>query len=173
MSRTCGFILRFAAALPLIGCADNLTTPTERSGTGDTSPLPSLESGRNLEAILRPTGSGTGFGLVKFRQPKDGVAIVELGVWVRDLSPNTTYVLQRANDTSVDDQCTGTNWLTLGQGSVPRSIVTDERGTGRAELFRDLSAFPLGSTFDIHFRVLGPSGATVLESGCYQFTISL
>jgi hypothetical protein len=72
----------------------------------------------------------------------------------------------------VDDQCTGTNWLTLGAGLVPRSIVTDAGGTGRANLFRDLSAFPVGAEFDIHFRVAdATTGAVVLTSDCYQFTI--
>jgi hypothetical protein len=63
--------------------------------------------------------------------------------------------------------------LTLGKGSTPQAITTDDKGTGREELFRNLSAFPVGSTFDIHFRVLEQSTSTVvLTSGCYQFTIS-
>jgi hypothetical protein len=91
------------------------------------------------EVILRPVAGGpaNGFGLVKFRQPKDADKIVYLDVWVRDLAPNHDYYLQRAVDANVDDICTGTNWLTLGQGLVPEAIVTDESGTGRADLFRD------------------------------------
>ncbi|MDP9262287.1 MAG: hypothetical protein M3O89_09970, partial [Actinomycetota bacterium] len=47
----------------------------------------------NLEAILGPVAGGpaNGFGLVKFRQPKDADRIVNLDVWVRDLAPNHSY----------------------------------------------------------------------------------
>jgi hypothetical protein len=129
----------------------------------------------NLEAVLRPAAGGPerGFGLVKFRQPNDADKIVYLDVWVRDLAPNHSYSLQRAVDTSVDDVCTGTNWLTLGRGLVPEAITTDDRGTGRADLFRDLAAVALGTEFDIHFRVIDSmTSAVVLESACYQFVVS-
>src|SRR2546429_5716079 len=90
----------------------------------------------------------------------------------RDLQPNTGYQLQRATDANVNDDCTGTNWLTLGMGAVPQSITTDSRGTGQAALFRNLAAFAVGSTFDIHFRVIDAGGAVVLESSCYQFVVT-
>ncbi len=129
----------------------------------------------NLEVILRPVAGGpdNGFGLVKFRQPKDGDKIIYLDVWVRDLAPNHRYSLQRATDSNVNDDCAGTNWLTLGRGLVPEGIATDEKGTGRADLFRDLAAVPLGTRFDIKFRVIDAvTSAVVLESACYQFTVS-
>jgi len=129
----------------------------------------------NLEIVLRPVAGApdAGFGLVKFRQPKDTDKIVYLDVWVRDLTPNRSYNLQRATDTNVNDACTGTNWLTLGQGLVPQAITTDETGTGRADLFRNLSAIPLGTEFDIHFRVIdAATSAVVLESACYQYIVS-
>lgn len=123
----------------------------------------------NLEVVLR----GDGFGLVKFRQPNDGSFIINLDVWVRNLSPNTSYLLQRAVDTVVDDDCTSTSWLTLGKGLQPQSILTDDTGTGREKLFRSVAAFPAGSEFDIHFRVIEEATSTVvLTSPCYQFTIS-
>ena len=127
----------------------------------------------NLEAVLRAPAGADGFGLVKFRQPNDADRIVYLDVWVRDLAPDATYILQRATDTALDDVCSGTNWLTLGEGTTPRAIATDERGTGRAALFRNLAAFPIGSAFDIHFRVLDAvTGTVVLTSGCYRFTVT-
>ncbi len=126
----------------------------------------------NDEVILRDATGNGGFGHVKFRQPNDADRIVNLDTWVRDLAPNAAYRLQRATDTAINDDCTGTNWLTLGIGSVPQSITTDSRGTGRAALFRNLAAFPVGSTFDIHFRVIDASGAVVLESTCYQFVVT-
>jgi hypothetical protein len=123
----------------------------------------------NLQVILR----GEGFGHVKFRQPNDDAVTIHLDVWVRDLAPNTSYLLQRAVDDIVDDNCTSTNWLTLGKGLTPQSITTDANGTGQEELFRSVAAFPVGSEFDIKFRVIHEeSGAVVLTSECYQFTIS-
>jgi hypothetical protein len=122
----------------------------------------------NLEVVLR----GEGFGLIKFRQPNDDAFIVYLDVWVRDLAPNTSYLLQRAVDTNVDDNCTSTAWLTLGRGLQPQSITTDATGTGREKLFRILPPSP-GSEFDIHFRVIEEeTSEVVLTSKCYQFTIS-
>jgi len=129
----------------------------------------------NLEVVLRPVAGAPdgGFGLVKFRQPKDTDKIVYLDVWVRDLAANRSFNLQRATDTNVNDACTGTNWLTLGQGLVPAAITTDATGTGRADLFRNLSTIPLGTEFDIHFRVIDiATSAVVLESACYQYTVS-
>ncbi len=128
----------------------------------------------NLEVILRPVAGApdSGFGLVTFRQPKDAEVITYLDVWVRDLAPNHGYYLQRATDSTVNDACTGTNWLTLGQGPI-QVITTDETGTGRAALFRSLATIPLGTQFDIHFRVIDAvTSALVLESACYQFTVS-
>ena len=128
----------------------------------------------NLQVVLRPTASGPekGFGLVKFRQPNDAFTIVYLDVWLRDLEPNHSYYLERATDSMVDDNCTGTNWLRLGQGPVPQAITTDERGTDRAELFRAVPPAP-GTELDIHFRVVDATTmAVVLASDCYQFTIS-
>ena len=129
----------------------------------------------NLQVVLRTVdgASVAGFGLVKFRQPKDADKIVYLDVWVRDLAPSHSYSLQRAVDTNVNDDCTGTSWLTLGRGLVPQAIATDETGTGRAELFRNLASIRLGTEFDIHFRVIDAvTSAVVLESACYQYTVS-
>jgi hypothetical protein len=123
----------------------------------------------NLQVIL----GGEGFGLVKFRQPNDDDLVIYLDVWVRDLEPNTSYLLQRAVDVIIDGECTSTAWLTLGKGLLPQSITTDAEGTGQAELFRSVAAFPVGSEFDIHFQVIEEeSGEVVLTSDCYQFTIS-
>jgi hypothetical protein len=94
---------------------------------------------------------------------------------MRSLAPQHDYQLQRATDSTVNDDCTGTNWLTLGRGTDPMTtkITTDGRGTGRADLFRDLSAIPLGTEFDIQFRVIDAgTAAVVLESACYQFVVS-
>jgi hypothetical protein len=129
----------------------------------------------NLEAILRPTAAGPdeGFGHVEFRQPNesDGIQTILLDVWVRDLAHNHVYYVQRATDTNVNDVCTGTNWTmpTLG------TITTDDRGTGRATFSRDLPAtVQPGAMFDIHFRVAETMTAAsgVLESSCYQYTVS-
>jgi hypothetical protein len=123
----------------------------------------------NLEVILR----GEGFGVVKFRQPNDDALVINLDTRLRGLTPNTSYVLQRAVDTNVDDVCTSAGWLTLGTGLQPQSIMTDDTGTGSEQLFRSVAAFPVGAEFDVHFRVLEEAtSAVVLTSECYQFTIS-
>jgi len=125
----------------------------------------------NLEVILQNDAGG--FGHVKFRQPNDADLIVYLDTWIRGLAPNTSYQLQRAVDTTVDDDCTSAAWLTLGKGAVAQAILTDASGTGREELFRSVAAFPVGAAFDIHFRVIeAGTGAVALTSECYQFTIS-
>jgi hypothetical protein len=129
----------------------------------------------NLEVVLRPASGAPdgGFGLVRFRQPNDAQKIVYLDTWVRGLLPDSGYRLQRAVDTNVNDDCTGTSWLTLGLGTAPQSIMTDDQGTGRESLWRDLSALAIGAQFDIHFRVLDAvTQAVVLESACYQYTVS-
>jgi hypothetical protein len=162
--------------LKLLALLVALTSATAAAAQADVGPPWGPETPHfNVQAILRPAAGGPedGLGLVKFRQPNDAEKIVYLGVSLRNLAPNHSYYLQRATDTTVDDDCTGTNWLTLGRGLTPVAIMTDDRGTGRAQLFRDLAAFPAGMQFDIHFRVIdAATTATVLESGCYQYTVS-
>ena len=173
--------MRTTAALPAIAiaclwsCTSNPDLVAPRQSAG---PIISASSWGpetppfNNEIMLRDVTGNGGFGHVKFRQPNDADRIVYLDTWVRDLQPNTGYQLQRATDANVNDDCTGTNWLTLGMGAVPQSITTDSRGTGQAALFRNLAAFAVGSTFDIHFRVIDAGGAVVLESSCYQFVVT-
>src|SRR3954471_2568442 len=114
----------------LAGCRGDATAPTgllvptqsRQSAWGPETP------NFNLEVVLR----GDGFGLVKFRQPNDEALVIHLDTWVRGLEPNTTYVLQRAADRTLDGVCTtGGGWLTLGRGLTAQSITTDDRGTGR------------------------------------------
>jgi hypothetical protein len=132
-------------------------------------------SERNFVALLRPSSGGPAhaFGVVLFRQPHDAEKVVFLDVWTLGLAPNHSYSLQRATDSIVDDDCQGTNWLTLGRGLEPQAIETNERGFGRAHLFRDLAAFPDGTRFDIRFRVIDSvTQAVVLVSSCHQYTVS-
>jgi hypothetical protein len=126
----------------------------------------------NLEVILRDVSGGEGFGHVEFRQRNDDSKVVFLDTWVRDLAPNRSYRLQRAVDQNLDGDCTSTAWLTLGRGLDPRDIATDDRGTGREDLFRSFAALPTGSQFDIHFQVIDAlTSAPVLQSDCYRFTV--
>jgi hypothetical protein len=171
-----GVLIGFA--LLLAGCSGQ--GPAAPSQAGSAAGVPGmLAAGApatppfNLEAVLRDVNGGPGFGLVKFRQPKDEELIIYLDAWIRGLSPNTAYLLQRAVDTVVDGNCTSTSWLTLGKGLTPETIITDERGIGRAELFRALPDNLEGTTFDIHFRVIeSETSAVVLQSGCYQYVPS-
>src|SRR5256886_16648182 len=77
----------------------------------------------NLEVILRGPDGSDGFGHVKFRQANDDPTIVDLGVWVRDLAPNTHYKLQRAVATVLDDDFPSTYRITLTAGSYQREFV--------------------------------------------------
>lgn len=168
-------VLALASALSisvLAACAQELTIPDLESTSPETlttSQSQSLEASPfNNQIILR----GEGSGLVKFRQPDDSDKIVYLDVKVRHLAPNTEYLLQRAVDTTVDDNCTSSGWLTLGLGTTPQTILTDSRGFGDEALFRNLGATPVGTRFDIHFRVIeAATSAVVLTSDCYQFTV--
>jgi hypothetical protein len=101
-------------------------------------------SERNFAAVLHPVSGAPAhaIGVVLFRQPHDTEKVVFLDVWTLGLTPNHSYSLQRATDSIVDDNCQGTNWLTLGRGLEPQAIETNERGFGRAHLFRDLASLP-------------------------------
>jgi len=170
-----------AASVVLASCAPDRVTSTAPDAATASAIAPTLSASNswgpetppfNDEIILRDVSDGRAFGHVKFRQPNDGDRIVYLDTWVRDLKPNATYQLQRATDTAVNDDCLGTNWLTLGRGATPQAITTDDRGTGRESLFRNLTT-AVGSAFDIHFRVIEQgTGAIVLESACYQFVVT-
>jgi hypothetical protein len=132
-------------------------------------------SGRNFVAVLRPVSGVPAhpFGVVLFRQPHDAEKVAFLDVWTLGLAPNHNYSLQRATDPIVDDECQGTNWLTLGRGLEPRAIETNALGFGRAHLFRDLATVPDGTQFDIQFRVIDSvTQNVVLMSSCHQYTVS-
>jgi hypothetical protein len=145
---------------------DLASSPTAKSDKAPTPAQPNF----NLEVILR--GAESSFGHIKFRQANDVAKIVTLEVWVRDLLPNHQYLLQRAVDTNLDGNCTGTSWLTLGKGLQPQAITTDANGTGTEELWRSLSASASGATFDIHFQIIDAVTKTVvLTSDCYQYTV--
>src|SRR6476661_858556 len=182
--------LMVSLVIVMTACQESSTAPRMRianSGialdrsTGDTPNY-------NLEVILRPCSGevagclagGDGFGHVKFRQDaNDDAQRIDLGVWVRDLAPNTRYFLQRAVDTNLNGSCSSTSWLTLGFGTAqpPQSITTDDHGTGTEDLFRVVPN-PAGSTFDIYFRIV-QAGANqmpdpnkvVLISDCYQYSV--
>ena len=155
----------------MIGCQKDVTNKDDTAVNTDIakSATPAIPP-FNIEVILR--GDGKGFGHVKFRQDNDIAKIISLETWVRDLEPNHEYQLQRAVDQILDGNCTGTNWLTLGKGLVAQSILTYNDGTGKEDLWRDVSSVSTGSTFDIHFRIIDKtSGAIVLTSDCYVYTV--
>jgi hypothetical protein len=150
---------------PVSGADDVLPSKAERAMAATPAQPPF-----NLEVILR--GADGAFGHVSFRQANDAEKLVTLDVWVRDLEPNHTYLLQRAVDTNLDGECTGTAWLTLGKGLTPGAIETDDKGRGKAALYRDLSAIATGTGFDINFRIVdATSMAVVLTSDCYRYVI--
>ena len=176
-ARSATFLLLVVAALGTTACVSDATAPRPAvpshaalNVAGTPGPVsPPL----NLEAVLRAPAGQDGFGLVTFRQRNDADRIADIDAWVRDLAPNGHYILKYATDADVDDDCTSTDWVDLPRPFRPTPINTDDRGTGRAALFLDLSAFPAGSTFDIHFEVVDAFGGTImLTSACYQFRVA-
>lgn len=126
----------------------------------------------NLEVVL--CGDKNNNGHIHFRQDADPAKIITLYTKIHHLLPNHAYKLQRAVDAinMVDGNCTSATWLTLGYGLTPQSIMTDNNGDGEEELWRDITAIPSGSKFDIHFQVMDAKDLTVvLTSDCYQYTV--
>ena len=126
----------------------------------------------NLEVVLQ--GDGNNNGHIHFRQDPDPAKIITLDTKIHHLLPNHEYLLQRAVDAInvVDGNCTSTSWLTLGHGLTPQSILTNDKGDGEEELWRNVSAVPSGSSFDIHFRVVDAVTLEVLlTSDCYQYMV--
>ena len=166
------FAVAIGASISASACSqqnDGPTSPSAVPGSRDASSAATAVPPRfNLQVILR----GDGFGLVELRQEKDPTQnILYSDVWVRDLLPNTSYGLQRAVDVPQDGVCTGTNWLTLGQGTTPQPFLTDEKGTGRAELWRSLPTTGIPPS-DIHFRVIQTGTSNVaLHSDCFQLLL--
>lgn len=156
-------------AFAFVACAGTGAMPTSPvSLVPEAASASALNPQFNLDVILL---GGQASGHLSFRQGHDLAQLVHLGVSVRHLAPNTSYVLQRAVD-SMDGLCTSTAWLTLGKGLTPATIDADAFGTGEAALFRSLTAVAVGTTFDIHFRVLNATTqAVVLTSDCYQFFV--
>jgi hypothetical protein len=163
-------IVLAGSIIALAGCGTDTTAPTRLLVPQQSRQWGPETPNFNLEVVLR----GDGFGLVRFRQPNDDALIINLDTWVRGLEPNTAYVLQRAADRTLDGVCsTAGGWVTLGKGTTPQSITTDDRGTGRESLFRSVAAFAVVTTFDITFRVVKvATSAVVLTSDCYRYTIS-
>lgn len=123
----------------------------------------------NLDVILKGT---QGSGSIKFRQNSDTARLITLDTDVLGLIPNHEYKLQRAVDTNIDGNCTGTAWLTLGKGLQAQSIFTDGFGTDTEHLWRSIAALAPGSMFDIHFQIIDVlTMEVVLTSDCYQYTV--
>src|ERR1041385_7605887 len=87
--------------ITLVACGKESTAPTAPLTLKLSSAWGPEAPPFNNEIILR----GDGFGLVNFRQPNDDAFIINLDTWVRDLEPNTAYVLQRATDGTVAGVC--------------------------------------------------------------------
>jgi len=152
-----------------LSCEKNAVFEDTKSEKASASLKSAADTPFNLEVILRSEGKG--FGHVKFRQDVDAAKIITLDVWVRDLEPNHEYLLQRAVDAR-DGNCTSSSWLTLGKGLTSQSILTDDNGNATESLWRDVTAIPTGSEFDIHFRVVDAATLNViLDSDCYSYVV--
>jgi hypothetical protein len=157
-----------ASVAPIVQSSSSTGDGGSTGGQPASSAPTAAQSRVNLVATLQ----GDGFGLVKLRQENHPTqTIIQMDVWVRGLLPNTSYSLQRAVDSPQDGVCTGTNWLTMGQGTTPQPILTDDSGTGRAALWRLVPATATPS--DIHFRVIRTdTGNIVMVSDCHRLILS-
>jgi hypothetical protein len=162
-----------AAPLVILSCKKEQIKKQKTDMTAESVKTETLESiPFDLNVVLR--GEGNRQGHIQFRQDPDPTKIIGLNTKLHHLASNHAYLLQRAVDAinMVDGNCTSTSWLTLGKGLVAQSILTNEQGKGSEALWRDVTAIPSGSTFDIHFRVIDAvSGEVVLTSDCYQYTV--
>jgi hypothetical protein len=161
--------------LNLVALLATLAALGAAAAAGNSGPEPE-DSEFEFRAVLRPAADPDGLGKVRFRQPVDADKKVYLDVWMRDLAPNHGYYLERAAEpTAVDGNpaCAEANWARLGKPDPPELIVTNDIGTGTAAgLWRNLAMFATGTQFDIAFRVVdATTGAVVLKSGCYHFTL--
>lgn len=170
------FVLLFIfSTVFMLSCEKEVTKPVSRlhpEGTINTNELKVKDPKFNLEVVLK--GEREKNGHIHFRQNPDQAKVITLNIKVHHLLPNHKYFLQRAVDpiNVVDGNCTSTSWLTLGHGLPPQTILTNDKGNGSEDLWRDVTAIPSGATFDIHFRVIDAvSLEVVLTSDCYQYTV--
>ncbi len=126
-----------------------------------------------LIVCVTGTGKDAGAGFIKFRQNPDTARVITLDTWVTKLKPNHSYLLQRAVNPIADPTgCSSTAWLTLGEGLVPKSIVTNAHGDGSAKLWRDITGIARGTAFHIHFQIVDEATlAPVLTSECFDYTV--
>jgi hypothetical protein len=162
-----------AAVLFLAACAsDAPTSPapalTARADRGESH----RASGPSINLNVELRGARDAEGSIRFRQPNDGATTIFLDTRIEGLQRNHDYFLQRAAQ-DLGAGCVDDGWLTLGLGPVATAIHTDNEGEGHAQLFRTLPASLIGASFDIHFQIIDAvTGAVVLHSGCYQYTVS-
>ena len=126
----------------------------------------------DLNVTLRGTsipseGDEAPVGHLKFRRDSNP-EIIDLDVKLHNMLPNHEYIFQRAVDPIyvIDGNCSSTIWLSL------QSIFTDNEGNAKVEFWRDLSAIPTGSKFDVHYQVIdAATNITILGSDCFQYQV--
>ena len=127
----------------------------------------------DLDVRLQSVGKNKGAGFIKYRQNPDTARIITLETWVTNLRPNSSYLLQRAVNPIADvTGCSSTAWLTLGEGLLPKPIVTNAHGDGSAKLWRDITGIPRGTAFHIRFQIVDATTLSpVLTSDCFDYTV--
>ena len=169
--------------LLLTACSDQSAGPT------------ASQKGQELTVTASPTHA---IDLVCFAGPCDGAAgqvnvtpnaravanaaegfgfAVEGQFNVHGAPPNTTYLVQRRVDFTVDGGCTGAAYVSF---PIPQSagplvrLTTSPGGAGAAHFDLQLPGFADGAQFDVTFRVLEESpnaGGTELRTDCVTVTI--
>jgi hypothetical protein len=125
---------------------------------------------RWLDTWARWFGDGP-FGVIKIPVPADGDTTVSLRTKLRNLAPNTGYLVQWAADTIPNRACSDTSWVTVSPIAGLQVITVDSNGNARQTLTENVPAIPAAFTVEVHFRVVDSATKGVtLVSRCHSFT---
>ncbi len=124
-----------------------------------------------------PFGSGpvVGHVIVSPTAENKGAFAVEIEVNVRDMPPDSMFMVERRVDDPTNDHadgvCESTTWLTnVTKGST--TITTSEGGAGAVHFEVERGKpFNSGVSFDVQFHVIDKSGTEVLISPCMTVTV--
>ncbi len=157
----------------VVACSPDASTAPPIAGRVSLSAATVSTHGIALTAVM---GSGTGGVNVTPTAEDHGTFHVQGQVHIRDASPNTTYIVQRAPDLNVaDPNCTGP-WISFpipNAGPVV-TLTTSPSGAGAAHFELALGGpFVSGRSFNVRFRVIDAVGAptSVLMSDCVTVTV--
>lgn len=169
--------------LLLTACSDQEVAPTGTGGTRELTVSTSPTHAIDLTCFAGPCGGAAGqVNVTTNARPVSNAAegfgfAVEGEVKVHGAPPNTTYLVQRRVDFTVNEVCTGAAYVTFPIPQFAGPLVrlkTSPGGAGAAHFDLQLPGFADESQFDVTFRLLEESpnaGGTELRTGCVTVTV--